>query len=51
MVGEIRARSSHLQLAEGANFNGQIRMIDGEEAIIPTNGPASAPQIEAEVEV
>ena len=49
--GEIRARSSHLQLAEGANFNGQIRMIDGEEAIIPTNGPASAPQIEAEVEV
>ena len=26
--GEIRARASHLQLEEGANFNGQIRMID-----------------------
>ena len=30
--GEIRARASHLQLEEGANFNGQIQMIDGEEA-------------------
>jgi cytoskeletal protein CcmA (bactofilin family) len=30
--GEIRARASHLQLEEGANFNGQIRMIDAEEA-------------------
>jgi cytoskeletal protein CcmA (bactofilin family) len=30
--GEIRARASHLQLHEGARFNGQIQMIDGEEA-------------------
>lgn len=30
--GEIRARASHLQLEEGANFNGQIQMIEGEEA-------------------
>jgi cytoskeletal protein CcmA (bactofilin family) len=28
--GRIRARSQHLQLAEGARFNGQIEMIDGE---------------------
>lgn len=26
--GEIRARSQHLQLHEGARFNGQIKMID-----------------------
>ena len=28
--GEIRARSSHLKLDEGANFNGRIQMIDGD---------------------
>ena len=28
--GEIRARASHLQLHEGANFNGRIQMIDGD---------------------
>lgn len=27
--GEIRARAEHLQLDEGARFNGQIQMIDG----------------------
>ena len=32
--GEIRARAAHLQLAEGATFNGQIRMIDGDEALV-----------------
>lgn len=46
--GEIRARASHLQLEEGANFNGQIQMIDAEEpAGHPT--PRRAPsRLEAE---
>jgi cytoskeletal protein CcmA (bactofilin family) len=39
--GEIRARASHLHLEEGANFNGQIRMIDGEET--PPTAPPRAP--------
>lgn len=30
--GEIRARASHLQLHEGANFNGRIQMIEGDGA-------------------
>ena len=30
--GQIRARSQHLQLEEGARFNGQIQMLDGSEA-------------------
>jgi cytoskeletal protein CcmA (bactofilin family) len=43
--GEIRARASHLQLAEGATFNGQIRMIDGDEALATAPPPAqTAPQ-------
>lgn len=29
--GEIRARARHLQLDEGARFDGQIQMIEGEE--------------------
>ena len=49
--GEIRARSSHLQLAEGANFNGQIRMIDGEEAILPPGNASPVPPAREEVEV
>lgn len=28
--GEIRARAQHLHLEEGARFNGQIQMLDGE---------------------
>ena len=36
--GEIRARAEHLQLDEGARFNGQIEMIDAN---------AAAPQIGA----
>lgn len=32
--GEIRARAEHLQLHEGARFNGQIQMIEGEGALI-----------------
>lgn len=42
--GEIRARSSHLQLEEGANFNGQISMIDGEEPpqLAPPKGQREA---------
>lgn len=30
--GEIRARAQHLQLDEGARFNGQIHMLDEQEA-------------------
>ncbi|HEX6068244.1 MAG TPA: polymer-forming cytoskeletal protein, partial [Longimicrobiaceae bacterium] len=48
--GEIRARAAHLQLAEGATFNGQIRMIDGEEALIPAP-PPRVPEPAEEVEV
>lgn len=29
--GEIRARAAHLQLHEGARFNGEIHMIDADE--------------------
>jgi cytoskeletal protein CcmA (bactofilin family) len=31
--GEIRARAEHLQLDEGARFNGQIQMIDGDQPL------------------
>jgi cytoskeletal protein CcmA (bactofilin family) len=31
--GQIRARSAHLVLEEGARFNGQIQMLDGSEAL------------------
>ena len=48
--GEIRARAAHLQLAEGATFNGQIRMIDGEEALVPAP-PPRVPEPAEEVEV
>lgn len=30
--GEVRARTEHLQLHEGARFNGQIQMLDPDEA-------------------
>jgi cytoskeletal protein CcmA (bactofilin family) len=30
--GQIRVRSAHLQLEEGARWNGQIQMLDGTEA-------------------
>ena len=30
--GSVRARAEHLQLEEGARFNGQIEMIDGKDA-------------------
>jgi cytoskeletal protein CcmA (bactofilin family) len=48
--GEIRARAAHLQLAEGATFNGQIRMIDGDEALVPAP-PPRVPEPAEEVEV
>lgn len=45
--GEIRARAEHLQLDEGARFNGQIHMIDGNEQIqrpaLPPGPPAATP--------
>jgi cytoskeletal protein CcmA (bactofilin family) len=31
--GQIRARSAHLVLEEGARFSGQIQMLDGSEAL------------------
>ncbi|HST61615.1 MAG TPA: polymer-forming cytoskeletal protein [Longimicrobium sp.] len=31
--GQIRARSAHLVLEEGARFTGQIQMLDGTEAL------------------
>jgi cytoskeletal protein CcmA (bactofilin family) len=31
--GQIRARSQHLQLEEGARFNGQVQMLDGSESL------------------
>ncbi|CAN5643205.1 polymer-forming cytoskeletal protein [soil metagenome] len=41
--GEIRARAQHLQLDEGARFNGQIRMIDeGAEPMRALPAEASA---------
>ena len=48
--GEIRARAAHLQLAEGATFNGQVRMIDGDEALL-TAPPPPVPEPAEEVEV
>ena len=43
--GEIRARASNLQLEEGANFNGQIQMLDGSEApaLLPSRVDLPAP--------
>jgi cytoskeletal protein CcmA (bactofilin family) len=31
--GQIRTRSQHLQLEEGARFNGQVQMLDGTESL------------------
>jgi len=39
--GQIQARAQHLQLEEGARFNGQIQMLDGGEA--PRALPAAVP--------
>ena len=42
--GQIRARSAHLVLEEGARFNGQIQMLDGTESRAlpaPTRGENS----------
>jgi cytoskeletal protein CcmA (bactofilin family) len=43
--GEIRARAEHLQLQEGARFNGQIQMIDGDSGAVspPLPTPGQAP--------
>lgn len=42
--GEIRARAEHLQLDEGARFNGQIQMIDGDGTGATSPPPPAAPQ-------
>ena len=40
--GEIRARAQHLQLDEGARFNGQIHMLDEQEVrALPAGNPES----------
>lgn len=31
--GQIRTRAQHLQLEEGARFNGQVQMLDGSESL------------------
>lgn len=43
--GNIRARTQHLQLEEGARFNGQIQMLDGSEApaLLPSRVDLPAP--------
>ncbi len=43
--GQIQARAQHLQLEEGARFNGQIQMLDGSEAprALPAAVPVAAP--------
>ena len=42
--GSVRARAEHLQLEEGARFNGQIEMIDARDggASTPTDGGKAA---------
>ena len=45
--GQIRAPLQHLQLEEGARFNGQIQMMDGSEPVRAL--PPMAPQEYAEV--
>lgn len=43
--GQIRARAEHLQLQEGARFNGQIQMIDAEDGgmlALPAELPQAA---------
>lgn len=45
--GEVRARAEHLQLDQGARFNGQIQMIDGD---LPDRGGAATTAPSAEVE-
>jgi cytoskeletal protein CcmA (bactofilin family) len=44
--GSVRARAEHLQLQEGARFNGQIEMIDNRDATTPPveNGKAAKRQ-------
>lgn len=45
--GEVRARAEHLQLDQGARFNGQIQMIDeGDraQAALPAATPEPTPQ-------
>jgi cytoskeletal protein CcmA (bactofilin family) len=46
--GEIRARAQHLQLDEGATFNGQVRMMDEEKPPIralPAEAASSLQQV------
>ena len=42
--GSVRARAEHLQLEEGARFNGQIEMIDGRDGGAPAPGDAGKPK-------
>jgi cytoskeletal protein CcmA (bactofilin family) len=41
--GSVRARAQHLQLEEGARFNGQIEMIDGRDGGAPAASDGAKP--------
>ena len=41
--GSVRARAEHLQLEEGARFNGQIEMIDGRDPGAPPTADGAKP--------
>ena len=41
--GSVRARAEHLQLEEGARFNGQIEMIDNRDGAAPAATEAAKP--------
>lgn len=43
--GQIRTRAQHLQLEEGARFNGQVQMLDGSESLaLPAPDGERTPQ-------
>lgn len=45
--GQIRARAQHLQLEEGARFNGQVQMLDGTESLaLPAPDPRENSTVE-----
>ena len=41
--GEVRTSAEHLQLEEGARFNGQIQMLEPEQSLAKPYGPAESP--------
>jgi cytoskeletal protein CcmA (bactofilin family) len=41
--GEVRTSAEHLQLEEGARFNGQIQMLEPEQSLAKPYGPPENP--------